>query len=920
MNSLMFSLNLRKIALLIVLLPLIILFIFTVNAQQVLYFTDDNVNMTIIGYENANTYQMSENKDNDLEYPWGVWLGWWFGEYYDIFWVANVSKSSMNLNGTWTIELYVISTDLEVVNYYCEDPETGIWYPCFYDYLENESIPTVITVGKIISTADGRYIFKQYKSITQFISVGLNKIQINISNFSLKSGERIAIFIGIVDSLLYEYYIEVEYVDVYLDPTKSKVIISTETEDYSALVDFMSNVSKFYHGYVRYWYNGTWWNSLATSMMENYTDEYINSIIGDVYKKPIDAITDAILNYINIDYVLDIYTISEKTMSVVEGLIIFLYSQQYISLGNSLLGINEGISEQIILDNLKQLEENSEKIKIQALYNNRKELINLLLERKNIIENIYKNLPAYDTDLYFRYVDPYAQFITEVGSGPFSPIFSYTTCYKPYTIFKYLTLSLYLELQADYLVTITWLSKLNSIYQPQKLNIVIDAPMIPYRFDPNAFTSEFLGCLRDTNDKAEFVIKLTSNDLENLDNPRLVISVWFTNNTTGKVYVKFGSRATETNYDYVDSSQVVIPNPSAGEYYVLIKGGPIIYKLDTYLEFDSYILIFKTFKTKSVDISYLLNTIVREEYPKPKILDVKIDKNVITLGECFNLTVEVTNIGGNSTWQSIAISSPNITNVSSVEIIDHDLDYFEKYHIGYEAGALYGKEKVNLQYPLFEGGKRDWKKGETHYVKLRIRPEKLGTLILQIKSVARGLGVYASDPPIMGTNYIDQQKEFVKIWKVSVKALPTPAPKIRVEPTKLDFGSFNIGGTICQTVTIYNDGDETLKIYDIRRISGSSEFAYLPCRVPNTYPPFDIPPHENRTLVFEFSPLSTGLKTAKFIIWSNDPNNGNITLYLSGTGITGVVAPPIMEEPPIILLVIGLLLVLIIVKKIRLKI
>ena len=136
----------------------------------------------------------------------------------------------------------------------------------------------------------------------------------------------------------------------------------------------------------------------------------------------------------------------------------------------------------------------------------------------------------------------------------------------------------------------------------------------------------------------------------------------------------------------------------------------------------------------------------------------------------------------------------------------------------------------------------------------------------------------------------DQQGWYAKTITISP---PSPQPLIRVNPTSLDFGEVQVGDKVEDVVTIYNDGNETLTIYSIERVSGSSDFIYVPFSVPDTAPPFDIPPKSSLNIVFRFEPTNIGCETAEFAITSNDPNNPTVTVYLSGTGVsTSLNNPP----------------------------
>jgi hypothetical protein len=156
------------------------------------------------------------------------------------------------------------------------------------------------------------------------------------------------------------------------------------------------------------------------------------------------------------------------------------------------------------------------------------------------------------------------------------------------------------------------------------------------------------------------------------------------------------------------------------------------------------------------------------EYPFPNLYWFGTDKDSITLEDEVTVEAIFKNKGGESAWQSIAISSPDITNTESYTILDSNLDYCEKYAVGYETGYNYGNTTKPLKYPLIEGAKNNWDKEFTGKVKLKIKPEKEGILRIYAKSVAYGSGVWRSAPKIFETSTKDQQNEYVYVKSIVV--------------------------------------------------------------------------------------------------------------------------------------------------------
>ena len=107
--------------------------------------------------------------------------------------------------------------------------------------------------------------------------------------------------------------------------------------------------------------------------------------------------------------------------------------------------------------------------------------------------------------------------------------------------------------------------------------------------------------------------------------------------------------------------------------------------------------------------------------------------------------------------------------------------------------------------------------------------------------------------------------------------IPGDVPDISVA-TSLAFGSVTVGGTKTKTLTISNSGDASLTITDIG-VTGT-QFSV------GTYPG-TIAAGGSANVDVTFSPTSTGAKSATLTITSNDPDEGSVTVDLSGTGVEG---------------------------------
>jgi len=104
----------------------------------------------------------------------------------------------------------------------------------------------------------------------------------------------------------------------------------------------------------------------------------------------------------------------------------------------------------------------------------------------------------------------------------------------------------------------------------------------------------------------------------------------------------------------------------------------------------------------------------------------------------------------------------------------------------------------------------------------------------------------------------------------------TPAPVIQVDPGDLVFDLTEVGGTDSLGLTIKNAGDRDLEIHSLK-LSGenSGEFDYQSaCGT--------ISPDDSCEIEVIFVPESPGTKSATLDIYSNDPDNPELTVSLDG--------------------------------------
>jgi len=533
-----------------------------------------------------------------------------------------------------------------------------------------------------------------------------------------------------------------------------------EKINYSSIAQFMSNSTVFYRGYTDKWFNPDWWDELSADTATETASESLR----DTISAPLKSMAEQLLVPEYLQGSFGVVSLAMGLMQTTESTVSLFEAMAYSTIGNY---IRCGNLECDILTDLKYLKANSVNIKVAAGNGNEKTLKELLTERKSLLEDLYRKLSDYDRKVYEEATRARLIFDFTIPSSFVN--------YNAYGTIKSLVMTLHLQLQEDYIFTTYQLERINGRDGFRKLNLIIDEGHIdPTRFDKSQFSSVIFGCIDEKDEINKFRINLVANEVGS--DKKLYVTLparpLGKDNVNGiPMYIKYGNEPTTSDYDYKSdtSNRIIIENPKEGSYYLLLKAenAPGMYRLETYVN-EPWMKIFNL--NHKVDIEPI-GGVEFKQYPKPKIVDIQIDKNEISIGEEDTLTVKVTNNGGFASWQSIAVSSPNITNIDSYTILSHNLDYFEKYEAGYKAGSNYGTEFKELEYPLIEGTKKDWVKGFNGEVKLKIKPEQTGNLKIYIKSVAFGEGVWQSDPAISASLPFDQQGEFVYVREIVVDEL-----------------------------------------------------------------------------------------------------------------------------------------------------
>ena len=117
-----------------------------------------------------------------------------------------------------------------------------------------------------------------------------------------------------------------------------------------------------------------------------------------------------------------------------------------------------------------------------------------------------------------------------------------------------------------------------------------------------------------------------------------------------------------------------------------------------------------------------------------------------------------------------------------------------------------------------------------------------------------------------------------------LSALTYPVgPKISVSPSSNDFGNINVGSSSSKTFTVSNSGTSSLIIGQVT-LTGANADEF---RVANDgCSGQSVSPLSNCTIQAQFSPKSSGAKSAAISIPSNDTTSPTVTVSLSGTGVS----------------------------------
>ena len=510
-------------------------------------------------------------------------------------------------------------------------------------------------------------------------------------------------------------------------------------EDYSALIKCISGDTDFYKKSCETTFNSWWWTEKADEEME----EAMNTLKGSLGQSVAGAELQLALLGTGSKIVKVIGPVGYMMTAydVVNAISKGLDSRFYSDIGWAIAG-----DSVLIQSDLNNIVANGNNLTKALKDKNESRIESLLKERAYLIKTTYARLASLDENAATSLKNP-----------------STTPLYVPsdeYQLIHSHVATLHFQLQRDYSVTISTLNNLTGEdYNPFLHEECPEGKIKPQRLDKGVLGWCY-GCLDYTGDSDKFNIRVPS------ESDTLCVV-----NTYGLHEISPANITLKLKQDgeliKQSSDKLIIESPEEGTYdlYVESRNGSQVYGFCTHTDLCG------GWKILPTDIQPAWEAY--PEYPDPIIMDyltnpIKVDKDRVSIEEEITVSVNASNRGGESAWQSIAISSPDITNTESYTILDSNLDYCEKYAVGYETGCDYGNDTKPLTYPLIEGAKNDWVNGFNGELKLKIKPEKEGILRIYAKSVAYGSGVWRSAPKIFETHTKDQQNEYVYVKSIVV--------------------------------------------------------------------------------------------------------------------------------------------------------
>jgi len=165
--------------------------------------------------------------------------------------------------------------------------------------------------------------------------------------------------------------------------------------------------------------------------------------------------------------------------------------------------------------------------------------------------------------------------------------------------------------------------------------------------------------------------------------------------------------------------------------------------------------------------NYPLMKLYERPHAQPKIISVTFDKTDVNYGDWVTVTVKARNDGNKADEMYISVSLPDNPPIDNIQMVSHDLQDAYILPVEAEVWGNYGTTyPMVLQYPLVEGFKENWERGETKTLQFKVKPQNTGTFRFFVKTTAQVNGEWSYDPQ-SGTK--DQQNEYVYVYTAVVR-------------------------------------------------------------------------------------------------------------------------------------------------------
>ena len=137
---------------------------------------------------------------------------------------------------------------------------------------------------------------------------------------------------------------------------------------------------------------------------------------------------------------------------------------------------------------------------------------------------------------------------------------------------------------------------------------------------------------------------------------------------------------------------------------------------------------------------------------------------------------------------------------------------------------------------------------------------------------------------------IGSSDEETPIFELPVTAESLVPPDIVVSTSNISFGEVQVGDIVRQTITVQNQGGADLAVGLRLAHLSSTDYSYSPSQIGS------ISSGGRVDLLVDFHPTTIGYHNAELLINSNDPDQGEVIVGITGTGTEGEIADVVKIE------------------------